>query len=226
MSSTQVRDMLAYTTARGREVAAYRSMPTPLLRRAGVVLFHDWWGPMPIFRRIADNLAAQGYDTLVPDLYDGYAPTTPMDAMRRLAEFDIDAGIEDLIRGASGLLGNGSVGLVGFSLGGRVAMVSAARGLVPGVVISFYGIPVKGEARLDSLNSPAQLHLCRKDMFFRKGIQEVLAGQLQRANPANEIHWYDAKHGFFNDEHLGTHDPDAASRAWVRALAFLRAHLA
>ena len=37
----------------------------------GVVMIQEWWGLSDQIKGLADRLAAEGFDVLAPDLYDG-----------------------------------------------------------------------------------------------------------------------------------------------------------
>ncbi|MEM9454116.1 MAG: dienelactone hydrolase family protein [Myxococcota bacterium] len=215
--------MIEIEDAAGGRVAAYRA-PVPPDARGRVVLLHDWWGLTDSVRRAADRLADAGYDTIAPDLYDGYCPQTPLEAMRHLTDLDLDAVVEGPARAAATHMG-ALVAMVGFSLGGRVAMIAAGRGLSCRGFISFYGIPGPDEVGIESIRQPVQVHLCRGDDFFRSGRQPAVAAELEGAAVDHQVYWYDAPHGFV-DEARGAYDERAAALAWERAMAFLHERVA
>ena len=62
--------------------------------RPGVVVIQEWWGLNDQIRGVADQLAAQGYRALVPDLYRGKAALDAHEA--ELEEAPDDARVHGL----------------------------------------------------------------------------------------------------------------------------------
>ena len=78
-------------------------------RRGGLVICHAVWGVTPHLRALADDYAAQGYETLVPSLFDrqqrGFAEVdadpSRLDRQRALAEAaEWGAGVLDAVQAA------------------------------------------------------------------------------------------------------------------------------
>ena len=64
------------------------------------------------------------------------------------------------------------------------------------------------------------LHFGRQDAHIPASDVE----KIQAAHPEIEVYWYDAGHGF-NCDARASYNPEAASVARERSLAFLRKHL-
>ena len=62
----------------------YRATPTDA-RRGGLVICHAIWGVTPHLRALADGFAEDGYETLVPSLFDRFEA--------RFAEKDTDTAL-------------------------------------------------------------------------------------------------------------------------------------
>ena len=57
-----------------------RGYYAPAAGAAGVVLLQEWWGLNEQMKRVADRCQAAGFDTLVPDLYEGRVTQDPDEA--------------------------------------------------------------------------------------------------------------------------------------------------
>src|SRR4051812_39914182 len=102
-----------------------------------VIVLPDMFGRLPWLEPFAAALADRGgFRVLVPDLYDGVATTDDGDAAMLMARLG-DGDVRDILDAAMGAgLDGGSqrVGLVGFSMGGAIALRSAQRGDADAVV--------------------------------------------------------------------------------------------
>ena len=112
----------------------YRAAPTDA-RRGGLVICHAIWGVTPHLRELADSFAEDGYEVLVPSLFDRFR--------RGFAERDTDpalfqrqngfaesvgwgVGVLDAVQAAIDAL-RPPVVAIGFCFGGTVAWLAAAR---------------------------------------------------------------------------------------------------
>src|SRR4029453_5320251 len=101
-----------------------------------VVLCHDWYGPLPHVRAIADELAAAGLVAVAPDLYDGRTTTDPGEAESLAGQMD-RAAPPAPPRAARGGVDGGRVGVLGWSLGGMYAVSLAAGGDIDAAVLYY-----------------------------------------------------------------------------------------
>ena len=115
-------------------------------------------------------------------------------------------------------MGVGSIGITGFCMGGRVSYLAAVRGLDVVCAAPFYGSGI-GKL-LGPLSCPVlAFYGDRDDYITMEEIEKV-----RRFHPGDVVVYPGAKHGFFRDG-SPEYDPDAASDAWPRLLAFLGDHL-
>lgn len=101
-----------------------------------VIVLHDWYGRLSSFEDYGIPLAQRGFHVLVPDLYAGWAATDAADAAVLLARLNPSVAmsmIEGLVRSGRA---NGAprAGLVGFSVGGWLALLLAQSGILDAVV--------------------------------------------------------------------------------------------
>jgi carboxymethylenebutenolidase len=202
----------------------------------GVIVVQEWWGLDQYIKGVCDQLADEGFTALAPDLYHGeQAPHTEMDKAAELmnslppdrAARDMGAAV-DFLLGHEAVRGH-SVGVVGFCMGGMLAMLLAAQqGDRVGAVVAYYGAPL-GEMEPDwsNLSAPVLAHVAENDDIFPADAILQLEKKLKGMGKDMTVHVYPGTGHAFALEHnaLGTYDPDASRQAWVRTLEFLRKHL-
>jgi carboxymethylenebutenolidase len=211
-------------TAPGYFVAAPSGAGAP-----GVVLIEEWWGVDDRIKATADRLASHGYNVLVPDLFRGRTAATGEEANHLMEGLDFaDAAGQDLPGAARYLREHGakSVGVVGFCMGGALAMLSVMHGRVFDAASLWYGYPPADAGDPATIAVPLQGHWAAEDSHFNLEGVDVIERQLDAAGIAHEFHRYDAKHGFFNTGEvgkggLGHYHPEHAETAWNRTIDFL-----
>ncbi|MBC9032897.1 dienelactone hydrolase family protein [Sphingomonas sp. JC676] len=215
---------------------AYIARPDQPMAPAVVVL-HEAFGVNADMRQTCNELAAQGFVALCPDLYWRLEPgvdlnvTTDADwqkAQKLYAAFDRDTAVHDIaatVRAASALEGTtGKVGLLGFCLGGLMTFLTAARERIDAAV-AYHG--AETDKYLDEacrISAPMLMHLAEEDEFIPKAAQAQIKATLA-GRPNVEIYSYPGcAHAFAR--HGGLHyDADAAALANGRSWQFLRDHL-
>ncbi len=223
---------------------AYRAVPVPVRDRPGpwpgVVLVHDAFGPGDDMHEQADWLAAAGYVVAMPDLYGGRRAITclkgtfaQLTAQRGPAFDQIEAARAEL---AASEDCTGTVGVIGFCMGGAFALLLAAR---PGWAASSvnYGIlPDDLDAALAGA-CPVVASFGGADPVL-KGAAASVEQAAARAGVVADVKEYPgARHGFMNRltarSPLTTlmrvggvgYDHDASADAKRRILAFFDTHL-
>lgn len=215
---------ISLATRGGRRVSAWYGAPGgDGAAAASLVVLHDWWGWTSHVRAVGERCVAAGFRAIVPDLFDGRIARAPLEGMRNAMDLDVDAAVEVAAQAVRTL--GGRVGILGFSLGGGVALLCGARGVGCAAVVSVYGLPRDGDRELAALAVPAQLHLADREPFYAAARVARAAAMLGAAR-GHEVHRYDAAHGFFHDDQPSTFDPAAAALTWSRAIEFFRRVLA
>jgi carboxymethylenebutenolidase len=199
----------------------------------GVVVIQEWWGLVDHIKDVCDRFAAEGFVALAPDLYHGAKTVEPDEAAKTMMALRLDQAAKDMsgavdeIAGRS--RGNG-VGVVGFCMGGGLAlMLASQRPDKVRAVVPFYGVvPWQGAQPDYSALSGAVLgHYAGKDESANPDAARALERTLKQAgNRDVEIHTYpEAEHAFFNDTRPEVYDPEASALAWQQTIEFLRARL-
>jgi carboxymethylenebutenolidase len=202
----------------------------------GVLVLQEWWGVVPQIKRVADDLATQGFVALVPDLYHGeIAQHTEMDKAAQLmstlppdrAARDMGAAV-DFLRNHEAVTGD-KVGAIGFCMGGMLTLlVAAQQGDKIGAAVPFYGAPLGDNAPdWSKLAAPVRGHYAEHDDFFPPDAVKALEAQLREMGKDVEFEVHAGTgHAFCNDDDpLDTHDPVVTEKAMAAAISFLRDRL-
>jgi carboxymethylenebutenolidase len=202
---------------------AYGTIGAPL-----VVILHDMYGRLPWIEPYAEALANRGgMRVLVPDFYDGFATTDSDDAralMRALTD-----------EGAAGILGTAidaergegidaqRVGLIGFSMGGGIALRAAQAGLADAVVVYYATL---GPDEPGIVPCPVLLHLAEEDTWRAGADPETFAARLRDDGTPVTSHTYvGTLHSFANASLRERVDGRAAALAFARTTVFLESRL-
>ncbi len=216
-------------------------MPEGGGRRGAVLVLHGADGPLPSIEAFARHLASEGFVTLTPDLF-------------ALHEFGADGRVDHPLilgdlAGALAYLKNlpevdapPGVGVVGFSIGGRLAVLAAALHPEIRAAVNYYGVApdrelakhreVAGRA-LHSIPLTERVGAIRAAVLIQHGEADrtnpveqgrLLHAALTRAGKRSRLYTYPGVDHVFNFPG-SRHHAEAARRSWERTRAFLREHL-
>jgi carboxymethylenebutenolidase len=198
----------------------------------GVVVIQEWWGLVPHIKDVCDRFAAAGFVALAPDLYRGTQVSEPDEAGKEMMALQLDrvakdmAGAVDEVRRRSG---HDGVGVVGFCMGGGLALVlSTQRPDAVVACVAFYGVIPWPDAQPDfgPMTAAVLAHIAELDGFFGPEAANALEAQLKGLGKDVEFHHYPGvDHAFFNDTRPEVYDADASALAWQRTIDFLHARL-
>lgn len=213
--------------------SAYVARPAAA-KAPAVVVIQEIFGVNAVMRGICDDLAAQGYLAICPDLFWRIEPgidiTDQTEAEWKRAfelfnAFDVDQGVKDIqatidaVRADPGC--NGKVGAVGFCLGGLLAFLTATR-TDADASVSYYGVGIEGRVgEADQLTRPLLMHIAEEDQFVPKAAQEVIRNALEN-HPQAEIHTYPGRDHAFARKGGQHYDEADAETANARTVAFFR----
>jgi len=211
---------------------AFVAQPDDNARHPGVVLIQEWWGIEPHIRDLAQKLAAEGFVVAVPDLYHGKIATEPNDAQRMMMMIrgNVDRAAKEIIGALDTLKAMPNVepkklGLMGFCIGGFMALVVASRYADLGAVVAFYGAgydPTPEEVA--KVNAPVLAIYGSKDQSVPADQIKKIQQLYKAAGKDLTVKIYDAGHAFINPAH-GMGNEKAAAEAWPLAVNFLKEHL-
>jgi len=217
----------------------------------GVLVFMDGVGIRPAMLAIGTRLAKHGYFALLPDLFYRSGPYAPMDPHQifgdpekrkmLLEKFFAHATKTNLMNDTRAFLDYlstsdevrpGGVGIVGYCMGGLMALLAAGR--YPDHFVaaaSYHG----GRLATDAPESPHRLAPKMKarvyiggatdDPSFPDDMKERLRNAFKEAGVDHTIETYPAKHGWVLAD-TPVHDPACAARHWETLLALFDSTLA
>jgi carboxymethylenebutenolidase len=204
----------------------------------GVVVVHEVFGLTDDIRQHADRLAAAGYAAVAPDLFSAGGAVRCLRSTFAALSAGKGAAFEDIDATRRFLADRddctGSVGVIGFCLGGAFALLAATRGFDASA--PNYGPLPKDPAEVLRGACPIVASYGKRD-FGLRGAAAKLDAALTEAGVEHDVKEYpDAGHSFLNRHNLGPfsilekvgglnyHQPSAED-AWTRILRFFGTHL-
>jgi len=200
----------------------------------GVLVIQEWWGLVDQITRTCDRFAAAGFTALAPDLYHGTAVplTEPDEAAKHMMALEMGTAATQLSGAVDELrrrTGAGSVGVVGFCMGGGLALVLACqRPDAVAAVVPAYGVIPWPDAQPDyrAMTAVVEGHVAELDGSFTPAAADALVEQLTALGKQASFHRYPGvDHAFFNEDRPEVYDATAAARLWDRTVSFLRDQL-
>lgn len=198
----------------------------------GVMVLQEWWGLVPHIKTVADRIAAAGFVAIAPDLYQGTTTDEPDEAGRLFMALNIEQTAQALQSTVKFLLNHEAVtrekiGVVGFCMGGQLALLAATLSRNIGAVVDFYGIHPNVHPNFANLAGPVLGIFGEKDEFVSPEAVHSLESAVHAAGGMIETHIYpEVGHAFFNDSRPDVYNADTAADAWSRTLNFLQKQLA
>lgn len=197
----------------------------------GVIVIQEWWGLVDHIKDVCDRFAAEGFVALAPDMYHGKSTKSPDEAGKLMMALRIDEAERDLSAAVDYLETQDSttskkVGVVGFCMGGALALYAASKNSKIGACVVFYGIHPKVKPDLPNLQAPVLGNYGEKDGSVPPKVVHDLERKLKDLGKQVDMKIYkNADHAFFNDTRPEVYDAEASADSWQRTIAFLRQHL-
>ena len=222
-----------------RELKGYLAEPLGQGPRAAVVVIMDSLGLSDDIREQAARLAAGGYLAFAPDLYSGRGLRCVVATLRASRSGEGEA-YDDIEAARRFLVGRedctGSVGIIGFCMGGGFALLSAPKLDFAVSSVNYGEVPSDAVERLRGA-CPIVASYGRRDRTL-SGRAERLEGALTELGVAHDVKEYpDAGHSFMNRINFGPllspavqfvgfnyHQPSSED-SWRRILTFFDEHL-
>lgn len=209
---------------------AFVAFPPNVKSSPGIIVVHEWWGLNVQIRNVAKRLAQQGYVAIVPDLYHGKVASDPDNAHVLMRGID-DGEALSTLREASDWLAQDprtlkrKRGVLGFCMGGGLALQGAIDNPQLAAAVIFYGSPESRPERIAALKVPLLGHFGADDQGIDVSRVRAFDSTLHGAGKDAEINVYNgAGHAFMNEEQA-SYRPEAARLAWARTLDFLQKRL-
>lgn len=218
----------------GTKMNAYVSTPQGIGPFPGIIVFQEAFGVNGHMRGVADRIAAEGYVAIAPELFHRTAPlgfeTGYGDfsvVMEHFKAINTDTLIADATAcydwlQSEDVVKKGSIGCIGFCLGGRASFI-ANSALPLAASVSFYGGSTHTVADLAAtLHGPQLFFWGGKDTHILPEHVATVIDAVKAANKdyINVVISY-ADHAFFNDERPA-YNAQAANEAWGMTKEFFR----
>jgi carboxymethylenebutenolidase len=229
-------EWVKYDAGAGDSVMAWvvypeRSDPAPV-----VVVIHEIFGLTDWIRSVADQLAAEGFIAIAPDLLSGKGPGgggtdafeggNVRQAIRGLDRVEVNRRLSAAVGYATSLpAAREEFGSVGFCWGGSTSFLFASADPDLGAAVVYYGSSPDAEA-LARVEAPV-LGLYGGDDARVNATIAPAGEELERLGKRYEVEIYNgAGHGFLRQQ-SGREGANmrATQQAWPRTIAFFRAEL-
>jgi len=213
-------------------VARPSVMPAP-----AIVVIHEVFGVNADMRQSCEELAAQGYLAVCPDLFWRIEPGLAMTdrtaaelarAAELYAAFNLDTGVIDIAATIDAVRRmpecTGKVGVVGYCLGGLLSYLTTAR-IGADAAVAYY--PGNADLHLDEaegVESPLIVHLAQEDEYIGKPAQRQLHDALDHRAQVQVYSYPGCGHAFARHRGIA-YDAAAAALANGRTADFLASHL-
>jgi carboxymethylenebutenolidase len=212
-------------------------LATPSNPRAAMLLLPTVAGVDAFSRNRADVLAQAGFTTLAWHPYSGQASTTDLqDALKRSQTLTDRQSLDEMsqwLRYLRDYTGATSIGVIGFCMGGRFALLLCAQETRLKACATVYPslyeprLPNQEEdavARAAEIGCPVALTYPGRDhVTSSETLGRLQANLWKRDAPTTVHHFPAARHGFLH--HHGDANVAAARHAWPQIVGFLNGAL-
>lgn len=215
----------------GQAVAGFLARPIDGTPRPGLVLLSNMRGLSHNQRELTRRYARAGFVALTVDVLHGQLPRTRTEGRQAMNTLDVQAAIPQILSGADYLRSlawvgpQGRVGVLGFCLGGGLALLALSRSdrLQAGVIYHQSLFP--DPRSLETIQAPLICHYGPLDRSTPREEVEAFAAALDACGKRYELHSYDGMgHGFAEpppDEEVPPAQRAASDLSHDRSIDFL-----
>ena len=214
-------------SANGEQASGYVARPTSPGPHPPVLVIQEWYGVDAHIKDITERFARLGFAAIAPDLYHGRVGSTPDEGRQLVQALDFGKAGTEIDAAAAWLASQTYArgprfGIVGYCMGGGLALATAIRNSNVGAGVVYYGGLPNPPENLQGVQAPILGFYGDGEAERANQLQQLLT---QYQKPV-EVHIYEgAGHGFFNDTG-GVYNQTAAYDTWPRAIEFFKRHVA
>lgn len=209
-----------------------------------ILVIHDINGPSAFYRDVARRLALAGYVAALPDFFFRHDPLDDDSRETKQARMHATEQSTTMTDIESALIwlrhrepGSGEAGILGFCMGGTLAMLAASRDPIPAATVAYYGFPNR-ERTVTAPILPSdedEVANMQSPLLAFWGTEDAGVGMDNVDHYEAKLEHYGKEHEFVRYPGIGhgflTFDPAApgsghADDSWNRTLRFLEANLA
>ena len=212
------------------EAAGFLAWSEDVAAMPGLIVLQEFWGLNEHIKDVTRRLALEGFAALAPDMYDGKVTTDPAEARQWLMAMDQAAALQKMHGAVEYLKSAGNVnkekiGVIGFCMGGFLALNLACHNRDIRVATPFYG-RIPPDSVLQNLTAPVLYFFGEQDHHLPVADVDRLEQFIKSTGRSGGVVRYpQADHAFFNDTRKEVYREADAKDAWAKALAFLRKYL-
>jgi carboxymethylenebutenolidase len=207
---------------------AYEAPAVNTPRAGTILLLHDWFGLNERMRAHAEHLAAHGFHALAIDLYRGMSAASTESARRLAGELKVDYALHVVEAAAKYARAQphstGKVGLVGFCLGGAIAMAAGSCIEDVSATVTFCGLAPARYTDGARLKTPVMGHYAVRDPLLPIQQPQAAFATLSAAGRRALFHRYEAGYAFMRADSQ-TYHPTWAELAWKRTVGMFQEEL-
>lgn len=201
-----------------------------------VIVIHEIFGLTDWVRAVADQLAAEGFIAIAPDLLSGkgengggtesFSGDAVRAAVRGLETDEVVQRLDAVRDYATALpAATDKFAAIGFCWGGSTSFTYATRQPELDAAIVYYGTGPTDPAAVAKIQTPV-LGIYGGDDARVTSTVEGTTALMRDAGKAYDTHVYDgAGHGFLRQQSGREANATAAAQAWRETVGFLREHL-
>jgi len=210
-----------------RSLGGYLALPDKK-EGPGLILLQEWWGINTHIKDLVDRFASAGFVTLAPDLFHGEVATTPDAAERAMMQLNISATAKELECAVTYLkeqkvLKPQKIAVMGFCMGGQLALFTASISKDIDACIDFYGIHPNVKPDFHNISCPVLGIFGGLDTMVTPSVVQELETTLDDHKISHTFITYEkAGHAFFNDGRKEVYNKAAAEDAYQQVLTFLK----
>ena len=236
MALRWMAEHIRLTASDGFVCDAYVARPVGV-PKGGIVVVQEIFGVNPHIRSVADRYAAEGYLAVAPALFDraepgfqsGYQPEDVPRAYAMIGKVSSGPALLDIAAAIQFAAQAGKVGVVGFCMGGGLALVVACqRPDAVAAAAPYYGaIPWESaQPNWSALTATVVGEYAENDGWASPEAARALEAQLRDLGKEATMHIHPAcDHAFFNDTRPEVYDAAASAVAFERTVGLFRSTL-
>jgi carboxymethylenebutenolidase len=194
----------------------------------GALMIHEWWGLNDNIKRVARELAAEGYIVLAVDLFHGEVTNNSERALELVSSINQTEAISNMKSAVAYLREKenlAKIASLGWCFGGGQSLQLALSGEELDATVIYYGNLVTDESKLAVIRWPVLGIFGDQDTSMPVAQVKEFKSVLDKLGIQNEIYIYpDVGHAFANPTGPN-YAPNETKDAWQKTIAFLNHNL-